>query len=224
MPQGILFLGPGAFVDVVHRLSDGALLEGNVRAYPMYVNFRDGGGLGGYIQPNIQVLTEAFEPLTGISIAPGRYNYMRFGIEGNTDPSAPVSLSGQFAFGGYFNGQLSSLSLSLRTAPIPHIAASVSYTRNELFGIGEAQATRVTHLLAPELRLSLNPRLQLIAFWQYNTAAERTTWNARFSWEFEPLSYVFVVFNDSRTFAQPRYETPFTQQEAIIKISYLRQL
>jgi hypothetical protein len=57
----------------------------------------------------------------------------------------------------------------------------------------------------------------MIAFWQYNTAAERFTWNARFSWEFEPLSYVFIVFNDSRTFAQPRFETPFTQREGIIK-------
>ena len=224
MPQGVLFLGPGAFVDVVHRLSDGTFLEGNVRTYPMYVNFRDGGGFGAYVQPTMQVLTETFEPLSGMSIAPGKYNYMRYGIEGNSDPSAPVSLNGRLEIGGYFNGQLSSLSLSLRTAPIPQIAASVSYTRNELTSIGEANSTRVTHLLAPELRLSLNPRLQLIAFWQYNTAAERSTWNARFSWEFEPLSYVFVVFNDNRTFDQPRFETPFTQREAIIKISYLRQL
>lgn len=149
---------------------------------------------------------------------------MRYGIEGNSDPSASVSLSGRVEVGGYFDGQLSSLSLSIRTAPIPQIAASVSYTRNELTSIGEAHLTRVTHLLAPELRLSLNPRLQLIAFWQYNTAAERSTWNARFSWEFEPLSYIFVVFNDNRTFDQPRFETPFTQREAIIKISYLRQL
>lgn len=224
LPTGVLFFGPGAFLDVVHRLSDGRLLEGNLRAYPMYVNFRDGGGIGGFIQPTIQVLPETFEPLKGIRIAPGQYTYMRVGIEGNSDMSAPLSVSGQYSFGGYFDGQLSSLSLSLRAAPIPHIAASLSYTRNELSGIGESQSTRLTHLIAPEVRLSLNPQVQLIAFWQYNTAAERSTWNARFSWEFEPLSYIFLVFNDSRTFAQPQYESPFTQREAIIKISYLRHL
>jgi hypothetical protein len=225
MPSGILFLEPGGLlVDVVHRLSDGALLEANVRVYPMYVNFRDGGGLGIFAEPNVQVLTESFEPLSGISIAPGRYNYIQYGIQGNTDPSAPISLEGQFSLGGYFNGQISSLRVLLRTAPIPHVAASISYRRNELTGVGESAISRVTHLFAPELRLSLNPQLQFIAFWQYNTAAERSTWNARFSWEFEPLSYVFVVFNDNRTFDQPRFETPFTQREAIIKISYLRQL
>lgn len=224
MPQGFLFLGPGAFIDVVHRLSDGTLLEANVRAYPMYVNFRDGGGLGIFAQPNVQVLTESFEPLKGISIASGIYNYIQYGIDGNTDPSAPISLEGQFSVGGYFNGQISSLRVLLRAAPIPYIAASISYRRNELIGVGEGAVSRVTHLFAPELRLSLNPQLQFIAFWQYNTAAERSTWNARFSWEFEPLSYVFIVFNDNRTFDQPRLETPFTQREAIIKISYLRQL
>jgi hypothetical protein len=149
---------------------------------------------------------------------------MRYGLEGNTDPSAPINLSGRFDIGGYFDGNLSSLSLTLRTTPIPQIAASVSYTRNELSSIGEEHLDRVTHLLAPEVRFSLTPQLQMIAFWQYNTAAERSTWNARFSWEFEPLSYVFIVFNDSRTFDQPRFETPFTQREAIIKISYLQQL
>ncbi len=224
MPSGVLILAPGAFIDVVHRLSDGLLLEGSIRAYPMYVNFRDGGGLGIYAEPNLQVLTESFEPLTGISIAPGQYSYIQYGIDGNTDPSAPLSLEGQFSLGGYFNGQISSFRVLLRVAPIPHIAASISYRRNELMGVGEGNISRTTHLFAPELRFSLTPQLQLIAFWQYNTATERSTLNARFSWEFEPLSYVFLVFNDSRTFAQPRYEVSFSQREAIIKISYLKQL
>jgi len=55
-----------------------------------------------------------------------------------------------------------------------------------------------TRLVAPELRLAHSPRLQLTTFYQYNDAARQGTVNARLSWEYRPLSFLYVVLNDTR--------------------------
>ena len=79
----------------------------------------------------------------------------------------------------------------------------------------------VTHLAGPELRVFLNPRVQWSAFYQHNTAAAQGSLNARFSWEFAPLSYLFVVYNDR----QPTPDgTSFRTRSLIVKLSWLHQL
>jgi hypothetical protein len=82
-----------------------------------------------------------------------------------------------------------------------------------------------TRLLAPELRVAWNPRVQLSSFYQYNTSAERGTLNARFSWEFAPLSYLYVVYNDRRTIASGR-DAPvpgLPAEQLLVKFVYLWQ-
>jgi hypothetical protein len=60
--------------------------------------------------------------------------------------------------------------------------------------------------------------MQLSAFYQYNTFDERGRWNVRGSWEFAPLSFVYVVFNEN-DFRQ----TDSRNRSVINKISYLKQ-
>jgi hypothetical protein len=67
-------------------------------------------------------------------------------------------------------------------------------------------------------RLAANPRMQLSAFYQYNSFDERGRWNVRGSWEFAPLSFVYLVFNEN-DFKQ----TDSRNRSVINKISYLRQ-
>ena len=92
---------------------------------------------------------------------------------------------------------------------------------NRIASLGTADSSFVTHLAGPELRLFLNPRVQWSAFYQYNTALEQGSLNARFSWEYAPLSYLYVVWNDR----QPVLDGPSTRvRSLIIKLSWLRQL
>ena len=79
----------------------------------------------------------------------------------------------------------------------------------------------MTHLAGPELRLFLNPRVQWSAFYQYNSAAQRGTLNARFSWEFLPLSFLYVVYNDRQPIAGGL--SPVSRS-LIVKLSWLGQL
>ncbi len=50
---------------------------------------------------------------------------------------------------------------------------------------------------------------------------ERGTLNARFSWEFSPLSFLYVVYNDRQPILGGL--TPRARQ-LIVKLSWLRQL
>jgi hypothetical protein len=71
-------------------------------------------------------------------------------------------------------------------------------------------------------RFALNPRLQLSGFYQNNSLDHSDSYNVRFSWEYLPLSYLYIIYNHGRS------ETPLqvsqSDQHAILKISLLKQL
>jgi hypothetical protein len=60
--------------------------------------------------------------------------------------------------------------------------------------------------------------MQLSAFYQYNTFDKRARWNARGSWEFAPLSFLYLVFNESSF-----RDNPVQNQSFISKLTYLKQ-
>jgi hypothetical protein len=68
------------------------------------------------------------------------------------------------------------------------------------------------------MRLAWNADLQLAAFYQYNSFDERARWNARFSWQFAPLSFVHLVFNQNDF-----RESGAQNQSLITKVSWMWQ-
>jgi len=71
-------------------------------------------------------------------------------------------------------------------------------------------------------RFALNPRVQLSAFYQYNSFDGQGRWNIRGSWEYRPLSFIYLVFNDNRVNGDG-LEQPFSEQQLIGKITFLKQ-
>jgi hypothetical protein len=51
------------------------------------------------------------------------------------------------------------------------------------------------HPYNAQLRAALNPRVQVSAYYQYNSFGKLDQWNARASWEFAPLSFICLVYN-----------------------------
>ena len=87
------------------------------------------------------------------------------------------------------------------------------------------QGENANNLYSIEGRFALNPRLQLIAFYQQNSENNAKNYNIRLSWEYQPLSYVYVVlnrrgFNNVNEPSDIRYEK---ESHVIAKISYLKQ-
>ena len=75
-----------------------------------------------------------------------------------------------------------------------------------------------SELYTAGLRLAYNPRIQLSGFYQYNTIDSRGRWNIRGSWEFAPLSFLHLVFNENNF-----KNSPLQNQSFISKLTYLKQ-
>lgn len=202
-PSFVRNFRPGSYANLYHGPSDGRLQEGLAIAYVDIVGM-NGMLVYPYVEHQWQRPTAAFELVRGITVPAGRLDFTRRGLVIRTDGSARLSANLDASQGGLFGGTSRQATGFVRWAPSPRVAAQLNYDVAELRGVGRTAGIVQTRLLAPELRLAWNPRVQLSGFYQYNTNAERGTLNARFSWEFAPLSYLYVVYNDRRTIGTGR--------------------
>ena len=212
---------PGVFPEFYHQASTGKLVEAQWMINPIWFNFQKGGYFGYIINPTYQLLTEPFMPL-GINISEGKYRYLRHQFYFSSDPSGVISTNLTFDIGSYFNGTLNTWSATLNLAPIPHFYLQGQFNRNHFKEVGDPATNKKVDLYSLSGRFALNPRLQLIGFYQKNSENNLSNYNIRLSWEYQPLSYIYLVFN-RRGFDNTQMKRQ-TEDHAIIKMSYLRQL
>jgi len=211
---------PGVFVNYYHDFEDfGNFQQANLYIFPIFTWFKDNSFVEASFTPTWQRINFDFAPL-GIQIEEGDYNYTRYTLRYNTDQSKKFSGSIGYDFGNFYNGTRNTVNAGLRYAPLPHISFSADYEHNNINGLGVLQEDLDTDLYTGSLRLALNPRVQLSTFYQYNSFDEQGRWNVRFSWEYMPLSFIYLVFNDTRidSFDPVQNSTQF-----ISKITFLKQ-
>jgi len=216
---------PGVTAYLYHYYNDVSFREGFISYRPFSLSFQNGGRLSYSFVTNWQNLIESFAPLQ-IEIAAGFYFYNNHSFTFQSDNSRKLFFSAEYSIGDYFNGRLQSLSASTRFAPDPHVALTFSYLHNEIDNLGVTSSSLTTDLATAEIRLALNPRLQWITFYQYNTAIKSNTLNTRLQWEFKPLSFVFLVLNDNRqdfNNKETNRASRIISQQGVVKISYLKQ-
>ena len=211
---------PGFTPDFYHQASTGKLVESSLFLFPMWLNFQKGGFFGYGINPSYQHLFESFTPV-GINILPGEYNYTRHQFFFRTDPSKMLNLMSDFSMGTYFNGRLMAGDFTLQFAPIPHLSIKGRFNRYHFKNVGESEITTNVDLYSIEGRFALNPRVQLIGFYQKNTENTSDNYNIRLSWEYRPLSFVYIVYNH-RAF-DTELQKRSIEDHVIAKVSYLHQ-
>jgi hypothetical protein len=212
---------PGFLPEFYWQASTGKSIERTFTFFPVWLNFQSGAYFGYAVIPAYQRLTEPFEPL-GVTIAPGSYYFTNQQIYLTSDPSGIISLEGIYQWGAYFNGKLNSGNWTLKFAPVPQMSFSVIFNRNHFIKVGEQQTSGTIDLYGVQARLALNPRVQLIGFYQKNTANKADNYNIRLSWEYQPLSYIYLVLNHYG-FNNIQSKTQ-AEDHAIAKISFLKQL
>ncbi|MEM8887338.1 MAG: DUF5916 domain-containing protein [Bacteroidota bacterium] len=225
LPRFIRQYSPGVTSYLYNYLDDLSFREGFVSYAPFSVEFQNGSEFSYRIRTNWQSLRDTFSPV-GIDILAGNYQFTSHRLSYFGDFSKKFAFSAAYRFGGYFDGNLNTASTSLRFAPLPQIQLTADYEYNNLSDLGNEARSAETHLIGTELRLALNPRIQLISFLQYNTASERTTLNSRFVWEYRPLSYIYLVYNDNRQDlleAATAQIQNFHNQQGIFKVTFLKQ-
>ncbi len=211
---------PGVFTSYNHDATDPSnFQQASIYIFPIYTWFKDNSFVELSLTPTWQNINFDFAPL-GIPIELGNYYYTRYLARYNTDRSKKWSLSASYSFGDFYNGRRNSINASGRLAPIPHIAMTVEYERNDLKDLGVEQEDLVTDLVTLGSRFALNPRVQLSVFYQYNSFDDQGRWNVRGSWEYQPLSFIYLVFNDTQI---DGLEDPFQEQQFIGKLTFLKQ-
>ncbi len=210
---------PGLFVDYFQSATDGSFQQLELYIFPGYFFFRDNSFLELSFTPTWQNIDFAFAPLN-IPIAEGDYAYTRYLINYNSDRSREISGDLRAQFGRFYDGTLLTFNAGLRAAPSPRLVFTLDYELNRARSLGELEAQSDVQLYSLGLRLAANPRLQGTLFYQYNTLSSNGRINARLSWEYRPLSFLFLVFNDARNdLGMDR----FARQEVIAKINWMRQ-
>ncbi len=220
LPKNVVWLRHGPTAIAYQDPTTFVLQEGQL-AYSGELLFRNGASIAPSVEQNYQRPLAPVVLFPNVRIAPGTHDYARVGLVLRSDQSARFAATGTVSAGDFFDGSLERVELSSRWSPSPYVVLRGAYEVNRLRSLGTRDSSFVTHLAGPELRIFLNPRVQWSAFYQYNTAVERGTLNARFSWEFAPLSFLYVVYNDRQ--AVRNGNTP-TARSLIVKLSWLRQM
>ncbi len=174
-------------------------------------------------QHSTQVLTQAFSPIPGLNVPKGTYDYDQFGLAVFSETSRVVSAGFNLTGGKYYRAEGLQLLAQAGLQPIPHVALFFRYQLNRFTGQDVVTDAAVTHLLLGEARLALSPKLQLIGSYQRDTSGNYAVANARLAWEFLPLSFVYVVFTDTRS-AYVAMNSPTGEQRLVVKLTYTWRL
>ncbi len=211
---------PGAFFNYYHDVQDfGNFQQANIYLFPIFLWFKDNSFFEASLTPTWQNINFNFSPL-GITLAQEKYSYTRYFLRYRTDQSKKFSTTLSYDFGNFYNGSRNTLEAGLRYAPSPHIAINANYEYNNINSLGIEQTHLDTNLYTANLRVALNPRVQFTTFYQYNSFDEQGRWNVRFSWEYMPLSFVYLVFNDIETNS---FDPVVQSTQFISKITFMKQ-
>lgn len=228
LPSPVRALTPEVSAFLFHRASDGKFQEGTLTVKPISLQFQSSATIAAFLEPNWQRLdslgVRSFMPF-GVALAPGDYNTLRAGLSLASDQSRSIAADLTASTGGFFDGVLHTLGAGAKISPSPHLTLRLQYELNRATKLGPAATDKTTHLFGPRVRLALNPRVHLTTFYQYNSLLQRSTWNIRFSYEFAPLSYLYLIYNDSRFVNTGAISvTPPAEQQIILKFSYQFQI
>ena len=222
LPASIRSFNPGASVFAFRSADDGNLLFAYAPIRPLRLRFESGAQFSVTIEPNRQRLTETFTP-AGIDIAPGEYDYTRYRVAAKTDQSRIFATDASVETGNYFDGSLTSYAISGRIAPSPRLELSVDLQVNQIANLGIADEDETTRLYRLNARVALSPRLHFSSFYQQDNLSDRSAWNFRLSWEYRPLSYLYIVFNKSDKKGLDPGER-IEQDQIIVKATYLFEM
>jgi hypothetical protein len=209
---------PGFSFTTYHNATNTVLTDRYFNISPLALQFQNGGGLSWnwlFFKQNLEGNTA----LLNNNITKGIYHYNRHRLTFSTDPSKKFSMSVIGNTGDYYNGKYSSIATSFTIAPIPHVYFSANTEFGETNHLGESKGSKSVNLYSIESRLAINPRVQLSSLFQKSSISNSVGWNIRFSWEVQPLSYIYLVFNSNTV----NELTKQTDQAFISKISYLKQ-
>ena len=218
LPRYIRSFTPGVAATAYNNATSGVSTDQYLNVSPFSFQFQNGGGVSWSWIFFRQNLEGDFAPLN-TSIKSGVYRYSRHRLTFLTDPSRKISLNTSANWGRYYDGSYHSVTTTFILAPVPYVYLSGVAEIGKTVDLGEKRDTHNVALYTVESRLAVNPRIQLTSLFQKSSVSNSVGWNVRLAWEYRPLSYVYLVFNNNTTNDIVRRN----DKVFIAKISYLKQ-
>jgi hypothetical protein len=179
------------------RLAESGAFDSRFIDYHVPLNFQNGSMLEPGVNANTEVLTVPFtiNSRRNITIDPGRYDYKEWFVLFNGNRSAPVSFTGRYSVGHFYDGYKHNYSAGILLRTTARLNTSVNLSRN---AISLLRGAYTTDLVTARVNYSFSTRMFVNALLQYNTDAQQWSSNIRFNIIHRPLSDFFLVYNDRR--------------------------
>ncbi len=169
--------------------------------------------------PEGERLVEPFAIADTVTIAPGEYQWLRYRLEADIASKRPISGRVSWWFGGFYDGTLHQIQVSLLGKAWGFATLELGAERN----IGRLSAGDFEQwLVSGRLRVNFSPDLQWHAYVQYDDESNSVGANTRLRWTYHPLGDLFVVYNHNllEMDGNLRHES----SQLLIKVQYALRL
>lgn len=140
---------------------------------------------------------EAFELAPGQVVEAGEYDDEELQLVLMTDDSQPLSFNMTAKVGGFFGGDRTQLTPSLRYRIGETFNAQLGWTYNEIKRPNNPETLEI-NVGSLRMTYSFNPKVSLQALVQYNDATEVMASNIRFAWLTSADAGLYLVYNETR--------------------------
>ena len=177
--------------------------------------FEDSSSAGVAYDIRSEAVFEEFS-VSGIPIAPGRYDFNEVQYSYNYDRSAPISFGMRATVAGFFGGDIMTLRPSINARSGETFNMSLSYSRND---IDLPNGSVITNLTSVRAAYNFSPRLFAQTLLQHNDSADLWSVNFRVGWLQDANTGLFFVYNETEGIGD--IVPSFAGRSVILKYSYL---
>ncbi len=161
--------------------------------------FRDRSVFDAGIKDQYTLLRQNFDP-THISQAVLKkgtsYSSTVWYVDYTSDTRNLFNFTAGASHGGFYSGQISSLTGQMTYRYQPYLRMSVNFSYNDIDLPSPFERARFW-LLGPKLDLTLSDKVFFSSFVQYNEQIDNMNINLRFQWRYKPVSDLFIVYTDN---------------------------
>jgi hypothetical protein len=144
---------------------------------------------------NFEFLPEEFEISDGVILPVGGYNFQDVLFGYTFGPQQPLPSSINYRTGSFYDGDRDALDFDARIEISPKFSVE---PRLSLNWVDLPEGSFDTRLVSARVTYGFSPRMFLSSFIQYNSRSDSVSASARFRWEYEPGSDLFVVYSEGR--------------------------
>jgi hypothetical protein len=170
-------------------------LESRAATGAFRIEFQNSDRINVETSRSYELLIKPFPIATGVVVPAGSYAWQQTGVSYQLGTQRRVNGTISATTGTFYSGDQSSLGYRGRIAVATHLSLEPQVSIN---WVDLPQGAFTTRLVSTRATLPLTPRMYVSVLMQYNSTNSSFSSNARFRWEYQPGSELFVVYSEGR--------------------------